>query len=147
MFSIVTLKLLYIFFHYFQKGNSAFPFMTVVIQWLSHVRLLVTPWSAACQDILSFTISWSLLKLMSVEPMMPSKHLTLCCPPLLLPSIFPSIRVFFHVLTLLIRWPKYWSFSFIIPLTFIVQISSVQFSHSVVSNSLRPQGTQQARHP
>ena len=118
MFFIVTLKLLYILFHYFQKGNCAFPFMTVVIQSLSHVRLLATPWSAACQDILSFTISWSLLKLMFVESMMPSNHLTLCCSLLLLSSVFPSIRVFFHVLTLLIRWPKYWSFSFIIPLTF-----------------------------
>ena len=71
-----------------------------------------TPWSAACQASLSFTISWSLLKLMSVESVMPSSHLILCHPLLLLPSIFPSIRVFFNESALLIRWPKYWSFSF-----------------------------------
>ena len=67
----------------------------VVVQSLSHVWLFVTPWTAACQAFLSFTISWSLLKLMSIELVMPSNHLILCCPLLLLPSIFPSsIRVF-----------------------------------------------------
>ena len=76
------------------------------------VWLFVTPWAAACQASLSFTISWSLLKLMSIEPLMPSKHLILCHPLLLLPSIFPSIRVFPNELALHIRWPKYWSFSF-----------------------------------
>ena len=72
----------------------------------------MTPWTAACQSSLSFTISWSLLKLMSIELMMPPNHLILCCPLLLLPSIFPSIRVFSNETALHIRWPKYWSFSF-----------------------------------
>ena len=69
------------------------------------------PWTSACQASLSFTISWSLLKLMSIESVMPSNHLILCYPLVLLPSIFPSIRVFLNVLALHIRWPKYWSFS------------------------------------
>ena len=72
----------------------------------------VTPWTAACQASLSFTISQSLLKLMSVVLVMPSKHLILCHPLLLLPSVFPSIRVFSNKSALCIRWPKYWSFSF-----------------------------------
>ena len=72
----------------------------------------VVSWSAARQASLSPTISWSLLKLMSIESVMPSNHLILCCPLLLLPSIFPSIRVFSNELALPIRWPKYWSFSF-----------------------------------
>ena len=71
----------------------------------------MTPWTAACQASLSLTILWSLPKFMSVESMMPSNHLILC-HPLLLPSIFPSIRVFFNESTVHIRWPKYWSFSF-----------------------------------
>ena len=66
----------------------------VVVQSLSHVRLFVTPWNAACQASLSFTSSWSLLKLMSIESVMPSNHLIFCLPLLLLPSIFPSIRIF-----------------------------------------------------
>ena len=65
----------------------------------------------ACQASLSFTISWSLLKFMPIELVMPSNHLTLCCPLLLLPSIFPSIRIFSNESALRIRWPKYWSFS------------------------------------
>ena len=69
------------------------------------------PWTAACQDSLSFTISWSLLKFVSFESVMPSNHLILCHPLLLLPSIFSSIRVFFNESALRIRWPKYWSFS------------------------------------
>ena len=84
----------------------------LVIQLLSHVQLFVTPWTAACQASLSFTVSWSLLKLMSIESVMPSNCLILCCPLLLLPSIFPSIRVFSNKLALHIRWPNYWSFSF-----------------------------------
>ena len=80
----------------------------VVVQPLSHVQLFVTPWTGACQVSLSFTISLSFLKLMSIESVMPSN---LCCP-LLLPSIFPSIRVFSNESTLRIRWPKFWSFSF-----------------------------------
>ena len=72
----------------------------------------MTPWTAACQASLSITNSQSLLKLMSVESVMPSNHLTLCHPLLLPPSIFPSIRVFYNESVLCIRWPKYWSFSF-----------------------------------
>ena len=84
----------------------------VVVQSLSCVQLFTTPWTAACQDYLSFTISWSLLKLMSIESVMPSNHLILCCPFLLLPSVFPSIKVFSSELAPHIRWPKYWSLSF-----------------------------------
>ena len=83
-----------------------------MIQSLSHVQLFVTPWSAARQASLSFTISRSLLKLMSIESVMPSNLLILCCPLLLPPSIFLSIRVFSNESVLHIRWPKYWSFSF-----------------------------------
>ena len=79
---------------------------------LSHVQLFANPWTAALQGSLSFTNSQSLLKLMSIESVMPSNHLILCCPLLLLPSIFPSTRVFSSELVLHIRWPKYWSFSF-----------------------------------
>ena len=81
------------------------------VQLLSHVQLFVTPCTAACQASLSVTNSWSLLKLMSIESVMPSNHLILC-HPLLLPSVFPSIRVFSNELVLCITWPKYWSFSF-----------------------------------
>ena len=84
----------------------------VVVRSLSCVWLFATPWTAAHQVSLSFTISQSLLKLMSVELMMPSNHLILCCRLLLLPSVFPSIRVFPSESALHIRWPKYWSFSF-----------------------------------
>ena len=79
---------------------------------LSHVRLFATPWTSACQAHLSITNSWSLLKLLSIELMMPSNHLILCHPLLLLPSIFPRIRVFSNESVLHIRWPKYWNFSF-----------------------------------
>ena len=82
----------------------------VLAELLSHVQLFATPWNAAHQISLSFTISHSLLKLMSFESMMSSNHLILY-HPLLLPSIFPSTRVFFSESALLIRWPKYWSFS------------------------------------
>ena len=82
------------------------------VQSLSRVRLFATSWTAACQASLSITNSWSLLKLTSVESVMPSHHLILCRPLLLLPSIFPSIRVFSNESALRIRWPKYWSFSF-----------------------------------
>ena len=85
---------------------------TVVVQSLSYVWLLATPWTAARQTSRSFTNSQSLLKLMSIASMMPCNHLILCRPLLLLPSIFPSIRVFSSELALRIRWPKYWSFSF-----------------------------------
>ena len=79
---------------------------------LSHVCLFVTPWTAARQSSLSITNSWSLLKLVSIEPVMPSNHLILYRPLLLLPSVFPSIRVFSNASVLCIRWPKYWSFIF-----------------------------------
>ena len=82
------------------------------VQSLSRVRLFATPWIAACQASLSITNSRSSLRLMSVESMMPSNYLILCCPLLLLPSIFPSIKVFSKESALHIRWPKYWSFSF-----------------------------------
>ena len=83
----------------------------VVVQALSHVLLFSTPWTEAHQASLSFTISWSLLKLMSIESVMPSNRLVLC-HPLLLPSILPSIKVFSNESALRIRWPKYWSFCF-----------------------------------
>ena len=82
------------------------------VQSLSRVRLFVTPWIAACQASLSILNSWSLLKLMSIEPVMPSNHLILCHPLLLPPSIFPSTRVFSSESFLWIRWPNYWSFTF-----------------------------------
>ena len=85
------------------------------VQSLSRVRLFATPWIAACQASLSITNSWSSLRLMSIESVMPSSHFILC-RPLLLPPIPPSIRVFSNESTLHMRWPKYWSFSFsIIP--------------------------------
>ena len=87
------------------------PFV-VVVQSLTCVWFFETPWTAAHHASLSFTLSWSLLKLMSIESVMPSNHLILCHPLLLLPSIFSSIRVFSNELALHIRWPKYWSFSF-----------------------------------
>ena len=82
------------------------------VQSLSHVQLFATPWIAAHQASLSITNCRSSPKPMSIESVMPSNHLILCCPLLLLPSIFPSIRVFSNELALCIRWPKYWSFSF-----------------------------------
>ena len=83
-----------------------------LVQSLSRVRLFVTPWTAARQASLSIANSWSLLRLMSIESVMPSNHLILRRPLLLLPSIFPSIRVFSNESALRIRWPKYWSFNF-----------------------------------
>ena len=82
------------------------------VQLLSPVWLFATPWTAAHQTSLSITNSRSLFKLMSIEPVTQSNHLILCCPLLLPPSIFPSIRVFSNESVLCIRWPKYWSFSF-----------------------------------
>ena len=81
------------------------------VQSLICVRLFATPWTTACQASLAITNSWSLPKFMSIESVMPSNHLILCCP-LLLPSVFPGIRVFSDESALHIRWPKYWSFSF-----------------------------------
>ena len=89
-----------------------FKVLLVVVQLLSAVQLFVTPWTEAHHASLSFTISWSLLRLMSIESVMPSNHLILCHPLLLLPSTFPSIRVFSNESALRITCPKYWSFSF-----------------------------------
>ena len=86
-------------------------FCIVVVQLLSCVELLVTPWTAACQASLSFTVSWSLLRLMSIESVIPSNHLILCHSLLLHPSIFPSIRGFSNESALRIMWPKCWNFS------------------------------------
>ena len=80
-------------------------------QSLSRVQLFVTPWTAACQTSLSITNSWSLLKLMSIESVIPANHLSLCRPLLLLPSVFPSISVYSNKSDLCTRWTKYWSFS------------------------------------
>ena len=85
------------------------------VQSPSHVRLFATPWTTACQASLSITNSWSLLKLMSIQSVMPSNHLILYCPLLLLPSILPRTRVFSNESVICISWPKYWSFSFISP--------------------------------
>ena len=83
----------------------------VVVELLSCVQLFATPWTAALQASLLFTISQSLLKLMFIESVMPSNHLIFCHPLLLLPSVFPRMRVFFNEFALHIRWPEYWSFS------------------------------------
>ena len=130
----------------------------------------VTSWTVACQGPLSFTSSWSLLKFMSIESLKLPNHVTLCHPLLLLSSIFPSIRDFCNESALLIKWPKYWSFSSspsneysgLISFSFdwfdhlaiqgtlrslLQHHGSVQFSHSVVSNSLRPHESQHARPP
>ena len=87
-------------------------FLFSSVQSLSHVWLFATPWTAAHQASLSITNSWSLLKLRSIELVMPSNHLILCCSLVLLPSIFHNIRVFCNESALHISWPKYWSFSF-----------------------------------
>ena len=92
-------------------ANQGLEAFVVVVQLLSRVQLFATPWIAACQASLSFTISWSLLKLRAIESVMPSSHLILCHPLLFLPSIIPSIRVFSNESALLIMWSKYWSFS------------------------------------
>ena len=96
------------------KPSSLWNFVLLLFFSCSVVSDSVIPWTAACQAFLSFTVSWSLLKLMSIESVMPSNHLILYLPLLLLSSIFPSTRVFYNEPILHIRWPKYWSFSFII---------------------------------
>ena len=95
-----------------ESSSSVYTHQLSSVQSLSHVQLFVTTWTAALQASLSITNSWSLLKLMSIESVMPSNHFILCHPLLLLPSILPSIRVFSNESTLCIRWPEYWSFSF-----------------------------------
>ena len=92
-------------------GSPLFCFF-IVVQLLSCVHFSMTPWTAAHQATLSFTISWSLLKLMSIESVMTLNHLILCRPLLLLPSVFPSIRVFSNELAFFVRWTKYWRFNF-----------------------------------
>ena len=103
-------------FYIFQAIGSIFVAKAIEykgsVQLLSCVQLFVAPWTAACQASLSITNSWSLLKFMSIELVMPSNHLSLCHPLLLLPSVLPNIRVFSAKSVLRIRWPKYWSFSF-----------------------------------
>ena len=94
-----------------QRKNNSQPTQFSSVQLLSRVQLFATPWTAACQASLSITNSWSLLKLISITSVMPYNHFILCSP-LLLPSIFRSIRVFSNESVLCIRWPKYWSFSF-----------------------------------
>ena len=104
----------------FEKGKThsrAPSVIIIVVQLLGDAQLFVTPWTAACQASLPFAISLSLLKLMSIESVMPSDHLILCHPLLLLSSIFPSIRVFSIESALRIRWSKYWSFSFSISIS------------------------------
>ena len=91
---------------------SIYFLIPLVVQLLSCAQLFAVPWTEAHQASLSFTLSQSLRKLMSIKSMMPSNHLILCCPLLLLPSIFPSIRLLSNESALRIRWPKYWSFSF-----------------------------------
>ena len=95
-----------------QEGGVHIYLYISSVQLISCVQLFVTPWTAAHQVSLSITNSRSLLKLISIELVMPSNHLILCRPLLLLPSVFPSIRVFSNESALRIRWPKYWSFSF-----------------------------------
>ena len=99
------------------EGLNFLFFFSSSVQSLSQVQLFATPWTAACQASLPLTISQSLLKLMSIESVMPSNHLILCHPLLFLSSIFPSIRVFSSESVVHIRWPKYWSFSFNISLS------------------------------
>ena len=134
------------------------PVMSVKISWqkrifqfssaqsFSHVQLFVTPWTAARQASLSITNFWSLLKLISIESVMPCNHLILCHPLLFPPSIFPSIRVFSNKSVLHIRWPKYWSFSFRILVTVkSCDLSIVIIRCSVVSDSLQPHGLSSTR--
>ena len=99
-------------FLFFLITNTNQSLLKISVQSLSHVHLIVTPWTAAHQASLSITNFWNSLKLMSVESVIPSNHLILCCLLFLLPSIFPSIRIFSNESILCIRWPKYWSFSF-----------------------------------
>ena len=103
---------IYYYYYYYYYCSLIKNSLCCVLSRFSRVRLFATPWTAALQASLSITNSWSLLKLMSIESVMPSNHLVLCCPLLLLPSIFPSIRVFSNESIHLMKWPKYWNFSF-----------------------------------
>ena len=113
----------------------------LVVQSLRCLWLFATPWTVSCQASPSFAISWSLLKLMSIMWVMPSNHLILCHPILLLPSIFPSIRVFSNESALCIRWPKYWSIGFSMsPFNEYSGLSSFRidwFDHLAVQGTLK----------
>ena len=111
----------------------------VIVQSLSHVQLFATPWTAELRASLSITISWNLLKLMSIESVMPFSHLILCHPLLPLHSIFPTIRVFSNESVLCIRWPKYQSFSFSI--SFSSEYSGLVSFRIDCFNFLAVQGT------
>ena len=133
------LKQLSMHAHSYQAQQQNFWFLIVVVESLSCVQLFVTPWTAACQASLSFTTCQSLLRFMSIESVMPSNHLILCRPLLLLPSIFPSIRVFSNESSLHIRWSKYWSFNFSISSS---NKYSVLISFRIARSDLLPvQGT------
>ena len=124
---ILTYVQVYVIVAYFYKCTMEF---LNTVQSLSRVQLFVTPWSAACQDSLSIPNSQSLPKLMFIELVMPSNHLILCRPFLLLPSIFPRIRVFSNELALCIRWPNDWSFSStsVLPTDFTSQETKIMAS-------------------
>ena len=104
-----------------ESGTADYGFyrLLFIVQLLSRVQLFVTSWTSAHQDFFSFTISWGLLKLMCIESVMPFNHLIFCHLLLLLPSVFPSIRVFSNESTLHIGWPKYWNFSFQFRINFL----------------------------
>ena len=112
-------------------GLSNGHLIVVAVQSLSRVRISMTLWTVAPQASLSFIISWSLLKLMSIESVMPSNHLILCHPLLLLPSIFASIRVFSNVLALRVWWSKYSSFSIILLDEYLNLLSSHRLGESI----------------
>ena len=112
LFSFTYLDYDFLIHPFFLRGSNYLSFSISSVQLLSHVLLFETPWIAARQASLSITNSWSLLKLMSIELVMPSSHLIFCRPLLLRPPTPPSIRVFSNESTLRMRWPKYWSFSF-----------------------------------
>ena len=111
------------------------------VQLLRHVWLLETPWIAVCRAPLSITSSWSLLKLMSIELVKPSKHLILCCP-LLLPSVLPSIRVFSNESVLYIKWLRYWSFSFSMSFQWI--FTTDFFQDGLVGSPCSPRDSQES---
>ena len=96
--------------------NEWVALMEIIVQLLSHVWLFVTPWTAACQSSLSFNISWNLLRFMAIESVMLSNHTILYCPLFLLPSVFPSIRVFSNESAVCIRLPKYWTSASVLPM-------------------------------
>ena len=125
------------------KQTSVFIELVIVVKLLSCVQILSTPWTEECHPSLSFSFSHSFLKLLSIELVMASKHLILSVPHLLLPSIFPSIRVFSNESAACIRWPKYWSFS-IIPsneysglMSFRIDLSDVLAVQGILKSLLK----------